>query len=63
MDALGRVLLLLFMKEQEIQEQIGKESYEETEQKVRDVLKGLGASLLAIKKYGQFLSSHRQDMR
>jgi hypothetical protein len=51
MDNMGRMLLLFYMKEGEIKQQIGSEGYEETEQKLRDVFKGLGDSLLALNQY------------
>ena len=51
MDNLGRMLLLFYMKEGEIKEQIGAEAYEETEQKLRDVFRGLGDALLALGQY------------
>jgi hypothetical protein len=51
MDNLGRMLMLFYMKEGEIKQQIGAESYEETEQKLRDVFKGLGETILALTRY------------
>lgn len=51
MDNLGRMLLLLYVKEGEIKEQLGAEAYEETEQKVRDVFRGLGDAILSINQY------------
>ena len=51
MDNLGRMLLLLYVKESEIKAQIGAEAFEETEQKVRDVFRGLGDAILAVNQY------------
>lgn len=51
MDNLGRMLLLFYVKEGEIKEQIGSEAYEETEQKIRDVFKGLGDAVLSLNQY------------
>jgi hypothetical protein len=51
MDNMGRMLLLFYMQEGEIKEQIGAEAYTETEQKVRDVFKGLGDAVLALNQY------------
>jgi hypothetical protein len=57
LDNLGRMLLLLYVKEGEIKTQIGAEAYEETEQKVRDVFRGLGDALLAINQYSDQMDS------
>jgi hypothetical protein len=57
MDNMGRMLLLLYMKENEIKLQIGAEAYEETEQKVRDVFRGLGDSILALTQYGDQMTA------
>lgn len=56
MDNTGRVLLLFYMKEPEIKRQIGSEAFEETEQKIRDVFKGLGDAVLAINQYSDQIS-------
>jgi hypothetical protein len=48
LDNLGRILLLYYLKETEIKEQIGNDIYTETEQALRDVFRGLGESLLRI---------------
>jgi hypothetical protein len=57
MDNLGRMLLLFYMKEGEIKAQIGSEAYEETEQKIRDVFRGLGEAILALTQYSDQMSS------
>ena len=51
MDNLGRMLLLFYVKEGDIKEQIGAEAYEETEQKIRDVFRGLGDAILSVNQY------------
>lgn len=58
MDNLGRMLLLLYMKEGDIKGQIGAEAYEETEQKVRDVFRGLGDAILSVNQYSNQLDSN-----
>jgi hypothetical protein len=55
MDNLGRMLLLFYMKENEIKQQIGAENYEETEQKIRDVFKGIGDAVVALNQYSDQL--------
>ena len=57
MDNLGRLLLLFYMKEGEVKEQIGSETYEENEQKIRDVFKGLGDAVLALKQYADQMTA------
>ena len=53
MDNLGRMLLLFYMKEGEIKQQVGAEVFEETENKIRDVFRGMGDALLALKQYSE----------
>ena len=57
MDDAGRILLLLYIKEIEVKQQIGSEAYEETEQRVRDVFKGLGDSVLSLNRYSDQMAS------
>lgn len=55
LDNLGRIVLLFYVKENEIREAIGNEKYTESEQKLRDTFKGLGESLLDVGQYADQL--------
>lgn len=50
LDNLGRVLLLYYVKETDIKKQIGMEQYQQTEQILRDVTKGMGEAVLRISR-------------
>lgn len=50
LDNLGRCLLLYYLKEGEVKESVGNDIYEETEQKLRDVFKGLGDAILQVNR-------------
>jgi hypothetical protein len=53
LDNLGRLLLLFYMKEDDIKQSIGQEDYQATEQKLRDVFRGMGESLTKIERLAQ----------
>jgi hypothetical protein len=48
LDNLGRVLLLFGVRENQIKQQLSSDVYNETEDRLRDVFKGLGETLLRI---------------
>ncbi len=53
LDNLGRLLLLFNMKENMIVERIGHDGYAQTQQKLRDVFRGLGDTLLKVEQMSQ----------
>lgn len=57
LDNLGRLLLLFGMKETSIKESIGTDAHTETEQNLRDVFRGLGESILAVRQYMEQLAT------
>lgn len=48
LDNVSRILILYYLKENDIKENVGNDAYIETEQKLRDVVKGLGEAILKI---------------
>lgn len=50
LDSLARVLLLIYMKEIKIKEELGSQGHNDLEQKVRTTFKGLGDAILALNR-------------
>lgn len=63
LDSLCRLLTLFNMKEEVIKEQFGQESYAMTQQKLRDLVKGLGDTLLKVEQMGQHRAPDYADAR
>lgn len=62
LDNVGRVLLLYYLKETDIKEQIGNDQYTQTEQSLRDTFRGLGETLNRISQESdQLLPSMSQS--
>lgn len=59
-DKLGRALLLLYTQTREIREQIGDEGHKQLEEKIRDVFRSLGESVILLEQYGDQLSPEGQ---
>ena len=50
LDSMARVLLLIYMKETKIKEELGSQGHNDLEQKVRTTFKGLGDAILALNR-------------
>lgn len=55
-DKLGRALLLLYTQTRDVREKIGDDAQRDLEQRVRDVFRALGDSLLLLKEHGDQMS-------
>jgi hypothetical protein len=63
LDALCRLLTLFNMKEDVIREQFGQESFAMTVQKLRDLVRGLGDTLLKVEQMSQHRAPDYADAR
>ena len=48
LDNLGRILLLFYVNETDLKEQMGNDAYNDTEEKLQDTFKGLGDVMLNV---------------
>jgi hypothetical protein len=63
LDSICRLLTLFNIKEDVIKEQFGQESYSMTVQKLRDLVKGMGDTLLKVEQMGQHRAPEYADAR
>jgi len=55
-DKLGRALLLLYTQTRDVREKIGDEAHRDLEQRVRDVFRSLGDTLILLREHGDQLA-------